>query len=75
MHIRPFLCLLPMLAICASAPVAAVPVEGDLGNHAAALLVALGVSALFLGLRNLRELRHKRMVPPRAQQEAVEDGD
>ena len=40
----------------------AAPIEGELGSNAAALLVLLGVWALFMGMRNLRELRHKRLV-------------
>jgi len=40
----------------------AAPIEGELGSNAAALLVVLGVWALFMGMRNLRELRHKRLV-------------
>mgnify|MGYP001823754991 CR=1 FL=1 len=38
----------------------AAPIEGEVGSNAAALLVVLGVWALFMGMRNLRELRHKR---------------
>lgn len=45
----------------------AAPIEGELGINAAALLVVLGVWALVMGLRNLRELRHKRMAPERQQ--------
>ncbi|MCB1800744.1 MAG: hypothetical protein KDI82_03555 [Gammaproteobacteria bacterium] len=67
--------LLPTTAAFAATPALAVPIEGDLGNHAAALLVALGVSALFLSFRNLRDLRHKRIAPPRPQQDAASDGD
>ncbi len=40
----------------------AAPIEGELGSNAAALLVLLGLWALFMGMRNLRELRHKRLV-------------
>jgi len=40
----------------------AAPIEGELGSNAAALLVVLGVCALFMGMRNLRELRHKRLI-------------
>jgi len=32
---------------------------------AAFILLVLGLAALFLGMRNLRELRHKHMIPPR----------
>lgn len=45
----------------------AAPIEGEVSSNAAALLVLLGVWALFMGLRNLRELRHKRLVPDRRQ--------
>lgn len=43
----------------------AAPIEGEVGSNAAALLVLLGLWALFMGLRNLRELRHKRLLPER----------
>ena len=43
----------------------AAPIEGEFGSNAAALLMLLGVWALFMGVRNLRELRHKRLVPNR----------
>lgn len=49
---------------------AATPVEGALGFNAAAILLLLGIGALLMGMRNLRELRHKRIVPER--QRAVE---
>jgi len=39
----------------------AAPIDGELGSNAAALLLLLGVGALLMGLRNLRELRHKRV--------------
>ena len=45
----------------------AAPIEGELGSNAAALLVVLGVWALFMGMRNLRELRHKRLILNRDQ--------
>lgn len=53
----------PWLAIISgllTQSVQAAPIEGQLGSNAAALLVVLGVWALFMGMRNLRELRHKR---------------
>ena len=40
----------------------AAPIEGELGTNLAALLLLLGIGALLMGIRNLRELRHKRMV-------------
>ena len=40
----------------------AAPIEGESGSNAAALLVLLGIWALLMGMRNLRELRHKRLV-------------
>ena len=43
----------------------AAPIEGEVSSNAAALLVLLGLWALFMGLRNLRELRHKRLLPGR----------
>ena len=43
----------------------AAPIEGEFASNAAALLVVLGVWAIFMGARNLRELRHKRMTPER----------
>ena len=45
----------------------AAPLEGDIGINAAALLVVLGVWALIMGARNLRDLRHKRMAPDNRQ--------
>ena len=39
----------------------AAPIEGEMGSNAAALLLLLGVGALLMGARNLRELRHKRL--------------
>ncbi len=43
----------------------AAPIDGEVGSNAAALLVLLGLGALVMGLRNLRELRHKRLTPER----------
>lgn len=45
----------------------AAPVDGEVGSNLASLLVLLGVWALFMGMRNLRELRHKRLTPQRQQ--------
>jgi hypothetical protein len=39
----------------------AAPVEGETFSNIAALLVLLGIGALLMGLRNLREMRHKRL--------------
>ena len=41
----------------------AAPIEGEIASNAAALLVVLGVWAIAMGARNLRELRYKRLVP------------
>ncbi len=51
-------------AVLAS-PAGATPVEGDFSVNAAALLFVLGVWALLMGLRNLRALRYRPMVPRR----------
>ena len=40
----------------------AAPIEGETSSNAAVLLVLLGVWALLMGLRNLRQLRHKHLV-------------
>jgi len=57
------LSLFPALGV---GPIHAAPIEGELGSNAAVLLVLLGLGALLMGMRNLRELRHKRLVPERA---------
>jgi hypothetical protein len=44
-------------------PAQAAPIEGEVGSNAASLLVLLGIGALLMGMRNLRELRHKRLTP------------
>lgn len=63
--------LLPSMAI---GQAHAAPVEGELASNAAAVLVLLGVWALLMGMRNLRELRHKRLVLEREpQNRAVHD--
>ncbi len=67
----------------AATPVAAMghagaaPIDGEAGSNAAALLVLLGLGALVMGLRNLRELRHKRLTPERRYppHDAQPDGD
>lgn len=56
----PWLAAAPLLG--AQQAIAA-PVEGEAASNVAALLVVLGVAALYLGLRDLRELRHKRVLP------------
>ena len=43
----------------------AAPIEGEMRSNLAALLLILGVGALLMGLRNLRDLRHKRLVTNR----------
>lgn len=50
----------PLLAIQQAT---AAPIEGEAASNVAALLVVLGVTGLFLGLRDLRGLRHKRVLP------------
>lgn len=45
------------------------PIEGEAGSNAASLLVLLGIGALLMGMRNLRELRHKRLMPERHRQD------
>ena len=54
---------LPVLTGMPIGQAGAAPIEGEVGSNAAALLVLLGLWALFMGLRNLRELRHKRILP------------
>lgn len=50
----------------------AVAQQADSAQNAAEpagfFLLVLGLAALLLGMRNLRELRHKRMMPPRPDQ-------
>jgi ABC-type nickel/cobalt efflux system permease component RcnA len=50
----------------------AAPIEGEVSSNAAVLLMLLGLWALFMGLRNLRELRHKRLIPDRRHPSATE---
>lgn len=64
--------LLPMAALPAHGAVQAAPVEGEIAGNAAAILVLLGIWALIGSLRNLRDVRHKRVRPLRNQ---VSDGD
>lgn len=56
---------LPALTGMQTTQAGAAPIEGEVGSNAAALLVLLGLWALLMGLRNLRELRHKRLLPDR----------
>ena len=55
------------LSTLAVSPAVAAPIEGELASNAASILVLLGLWALLMGMRNLRELRHKRLVPERRQ--------
>jgi len=56
---------LPALATIGISETQAAPIEGEIASNAAALLVILGVWAIGMGIRNLRELRYKRLVPDR----------
>ena len=49
----------------------AAPIEGEIASNAAMLLILLGVWALFMGMRNLRELRYKRYARGRGQAPAA----
>ena len=60
MHFADMRSSLAIISVISTQFVQAAPIEGQLGSNAAALLVVLGVWALFMGMRNLRELRHKR---------------
>lgn len=64
--------LLPLAALPAQGVAQAAPIEGEGASNAAAILVLLGIWALIGGLRNLRDMRHKRVRPLR---EEVSDGD
>ncbi len=57
-------------SIVATTQANAAPLEGGFGSNAAALLVVLGVWAIIMGARNLRDLRHKRMAPDNRQRPA-----
>ena len=57
-------CLALLAGFPAGLAVAA-PDEGDGFRNIAALLVLLGIGALLMGLRNLRGLRHKRLMHER----------
>jgi hypothetical protein len=61
-----WLAALPGLAVSQTQ---AAPVEGETASNAAALLIVLGVWAIAMGVRNLRELRYKRLVPERQQRD------
>jgi hypothetical protein len=56
---------LPLAALPAQSAAQAAPIEGEVASNAAAILVLLGVWALIGSLRNLREMRHKRVRPLR----------
>jgi hypothetical protein len=58
-----------LLATTLAAPASATPIEGEFSLNAAALLFVLGVWALLMGLRNLRALRYRPMVPQRRKEE------
>ena len=60
------------IASALASPALATPVEGDFSINAAALLFVLGVWALLMGLRNLRALRYRPMVPRRRKDAAAE---
>lgn len=64
--------LLPLAAVPVQGAAQAAPIEGENASNAAAILVLLGIWALIGGLRNLRDMRHKRVRPLR---EEVSDGD
>lgn len=54
------------MAVAQFAPmVHAAPIDDELGSNAAVLLVLLGVWALLMGVRNLRDLQHRRLIPER----------
>ena len=57
-------CVALLTCFPASFAVAA-PDEGDGFRNIAALLVLLGIGVLLMGLRNLRGLRHKRLMHER----------
>ncbi len=62
-----------LAGLATAAPAHAAEVEGDLSVNAAALLVVLGIWALAMGVRNLRAMRYKPLVPQRRpQQDAPE---
>ena len=60
-----------LVGLAITAQAYAAPIEGEFASNAAALLVVLGVWAIFMGARNLRELRHKRMAPDRSQRKSL----
>lgn len=59
-------CALVAAALAAPAYSAAVDAQ-EVGSHAATILLVLGIGALWLGMRNLRTLRYRRLSPPRRQ--------
>jgi hypothetical protein len=64
--------VLPLAALPAQSVAQATPIEGEVASNAAAILVLLGIWALIGSLRNLREMRHKRVKPLRGE---LSDGD
>ena len=54
-----------MLAALLAGSANAAPIEGAMRSNLAALLLILGVGALLMSLRNLRDLRHKRLITNR----------
>ncbi len=57
------------LFVCAGTPVGAAqaaPIEGSLFSNIAALLLVLGMGALLTGMRNLRQMRHRRIASGRS---------
>ena len=62
-----------LVGLATALPAHAAEVEGELSVNAAALLVVLGIWALAMGVRNLRAMRYKPLVPQRQpQQDASE---
>lgn len=51
------------------------PAESTPAEPAGFLLLVLGLAALLLGLKSLRDLRHKRFLPPRAARRRKSDRD
>ena len=64
--------LLPLAVVPAQGAAQGAPIEGESASNAAAILVLLGIWGLLSGLRNLRDVRHKRVRPLRNE---VSDGD
>jgi len=62
--LRPTSLCLSLISLDAMAEEAAARTDNQ-AEPAGFFLMVLGLGALLLGMRNLRELRHKRMLPPR----------